>query len=126
MSEPATKFEQVHAILRWFSETECIESLYWNTVPGAILFWVQCNDMFWWGTADAEDVGRADIKDLQEAYQDLQKVDDNFTCYAPELWVARKRGMRPQTPWWDRERFPQEIKDLFLAAGPPRDRKEEG
>ena len=116
----------VEKLLRWFADTETRESLYWNFKADKLEFYILCNDMFWWGTADAEDVTAADVPELQRAYDDLDKFATDFTLYAPELWVARKRGMRPQTPWWDRERFPESVKQLFLDAGPPRDRKEEG
>jgi hypothetical protein len=86
--------------------------------------------MFWWGTADCEWITVEDLPELQRAYDDLEAVDNDpedkqfFSCYAPELWVARKRGMRPQTPWWQRVKEPGQA--LFLAAGPERDRRSEG
>jgi hypothetical protein len=86
---------------------------------------VGCNDMFWWATADGEPVTSEDVPELQRAWDDLWDEHCN-EVYAPWLWIARKRGMRPQRPWWDRERIPEKVKDLFCAAGPERDRKDEG
>jgi hypothetical protein len=127
-------------ILRWFADHDLCESLGWTTHRSALItyegepsgeihFFVLCNDMFWWGTADCEALNDEDIPALQQAYDDLKAADKDDICmwvYAPELWIARKRGMRPQTPWWDREKIPQPVKQLFLDAGPVRDRKDEG
>jgi hypothetical protein len=127
-------------LMRWFADHDLDEELRWTTHrsplvtyegedSGEIKFYVLCNDMFWWGTADCEWITTEDIPDLQRAYDDLKAADlDDICmwCYAPELWISRKRGMRPQRPWWDRERIPGPAKELFLAAGPHRDPKEEG
>jgi hypothetical protein len=132
-------------LMRWFADHDLDEELRWTThrsplvtwvdqngnsePSGEIKFYLLCNDMFWWGTADCEWIEIEDIPDLQKAYDDLKAADLDdvcMWCYAPELWISRKRGMRPQRPWWNREKIPQPVKDLFCAAGPERDPKDEG
>lgn len=123
-------------LLRWFADHDLCEDLGWTTHSSALLtyegepsgeikFFVLCNDMFWWGTADSEWVTNEDIPELQRAYDDLENSECH-EVWAPQLWISRKRGMRPQRPWWDRERIPDPVKELFKAAGPHRDPKEEG
>ena len=122
------------SVFAWFGDRELCEDIWWHTrenyrrtgEPSKITILVACNDMFWWATADAEEVTAADLPALQQAYDDLEKCGDCNEVYAPQLWVARKRGMRPQTPWWNREKIDGPVRALFLAAGPERDRKDEG
>lgn len=124
---------ETEEILYWFWEKDLRDSLSWGFRAGTneIFFWVNCSDVFYWGTADGEDITAADLPDLEQAYQDLIAASDpdNYLAnevYAPELWAARKRGMRPQRPWWYREKFLEPIKELFKAAGPERDPSTEG
>lgn len=113
-------------ILIWFAEHELQEDLWWSHRSGQIKFYILCNDMFWWATADLEEILPEDLPQLTQAYQDLEALGGCQEVWAPQLWISRKRQMRPQRPWWDRERLPEGAKGLFLAAGPPRDPKEEG
>lgn len=118
---------EIVKVFRWFGDNELCSDLWWRPGAGGFLeIFVRCNDMFWWATADAEEVTVADLPSLQQAYADLEKCGNCNEAYAPQLWVARKRGMRPQTPWWSREKFEDVVQALFLAAGPERDRKDEG
>jgi hypothetical protein len=116
-------------VMAWFGDNDMCEEVSWHrrSSAGGMRVLVGCSDVFWWGTADCEPVEVADLPDLEKARLDLANAGDPlFDYYAPALWVARKRGMRPQTPWWNRERIPIPVRDLFLAAGPVRDRKDEG
>lgn len=83
---------------------------------------VNVSDMFWWATADCEDVTEEDVPVLRATLAEVGGM------YGGLLWVARKRGMRPQSAVLNRPRsaelgFPLE---QLLAAGPERTRKEEG
>jgi hypothetical protein len=135
-----TDTTEMEALLRWFADHELDEDLRWTThrsplvtwvngetgetePSGPIRFYILCNDVFWWGTADCEWVTAADLPDLQATYDDLVMMD-GCEMYTPELWIARKRMMRPQRPWW--QDLTERVQSLFLAAGPERDPKEEG
>jgi hypothetical protein len=86
---------------------------------------INCNDMFYWATADAEAITGDDLAGIEEAIKDARAAEasdpigEGFSLYA-----ARKRKMRPQRPWM-KGRKPA-IRALYEAAGPERDPKDEG
>ena len=110
------------------------DGLTWRVKDGAVSFGANCSDVFYWGTADVEDITPEDLGLLDECLTDLMAVDAPYLL--PELFCARRRGMRPQTPFgrkYDRhtQQYPEDtmspkVRALFDAAGPVRDRKDEG
>jgi hypothetical protein len=88
-----------------------------------------CSDLFHWATADAEEVRPEDVPLLRQTLTDLKAIEkDNAesvaTAWLPELYAARKRGMRPQGAFYavgDIQREPLALVALFDAAGPERD-----
>ncbi|MCF0055538.1 hypothetical protein [Dyadobacter sp. CY356] len=76
-----------------------------------IEMFVICNDLFYWGCADGETIEMSDLDDFDQA----MKESPNF---GPDLWCARKRGMRPQGPFY--KSFTSEDAALFDKAGPER------
>lgn len=73
---------------------------------------VNCNDMFFWGCADGEDVAIEEIPALQECWT---LAPENGT----DLWISRKRCERPQGAYYtyiDEQYWP-----LFNACGPERE-----
>lgn len=79
--------------------------------------YVLCNDLFYWATADAEEITLEEIPELQACLKTSEK-------HGGLLWACRKRGMRPQQPYY--KHFTDDERKLFDAAGPVRDRKDEG
>jgi len=78
---------------------------------------VNCNDLFYWACADAEEIAVEEIGDLMNCL----KLSPG---YGVMLWCCRKRKMRPQSPWY--KRFSEDEKKLFDDCGPIRDPKDEG
>lgn len=69
--------------------------------PETVVLFVNCNDLFFWGCADAENVTYSEIQPLFEAF----RADGHRGV---ERWCCLKRGMRPQLPiaeWWRVEGF---------------------
>lgn len=62
---------------------------------GRLVCFVNCNDLFAWATADAEEVTPENIKVLEQTLKDVKDVG-GLTCYADNLFACRIRGMRPQ------------------------------
>lgn len=58
---------------------------------------VNCNDLFYWGTADCEPVtacyGSRDELDFWRLYEMTRTMDNGS-----DVWCCFQRGMRPQTP----------------------------
>ena len=79
---------------------------------GKPVMFVNCNDLFYWACADAEDITLEDIPDLERAISECPNLGHL-------LWCCRKRGMRPQGPFYNE--FTPEEAALFDQAGPERD-----
>ena len=112
-------------------DSDDTDELWWRTYndePGVLRFYVKCNDFFYWGTADVEEVTPSDLSDLAQAKVDAHGLGDKGLdeIWWPQLWVARKRKLRPQQPVYKKLFSSDEIKALFDAAGPERDPKTEG
>lgn len=52
---------------------------------------VNCNDLFWWGTADAEQCLPNELEDLYKAW----KADPRW---GPDIWCCHHRKLQPQVP----------------------------
>lgn len=95
------------------------DELWWRTdaeyAPVTLL--VNCNDLFFWGCADAEHLEPDNIADLEKAVADAKEAGDERHGHL--LWVARKRGLRPQGAYY--KYFKEGIKPLFDACGPERE-----
>jgi hypothetical protein len=87
---------------------------------------VLCNDLFWWGTADAEELPPLGFGEEDEApFWDLYARVRRDGHHGAEVWCCIHRGMRPQTPiekdWRTSGRWTPELEAL-----PPRNPKECG
>ena len=91
-------------------------------------FMFLCNDFFYWGCADGEVYEPGDLPLLESCAADLQAAGGCNEVYTPLLFCARKRGMRPQRPYfrtYDRENgtyvgdgLTPAARALFDACGP--------
>ena len=85
-----------------FAEAEDFEAgLYWRVdmTEGhgrEMRLSAECNDLFFWATADFEDITTGDIPLLRRTLEDLRAVD--AVEELGHLFAARKRKMRPQPP----------------------------
>jgi hypothetical protein len=99
----------------------------------SINLFVNCNDLFEWACADAEPITKEDMELFEQTAIDLLQLEydgtcSHATCYLPELYASRKRGMRPQGAWLygymrDGKKITycdEEVVPLFEAAGPER------
>jgi hypothetical protein len=100
-----------------------------RNLDGSVHLLVNCGDLFYWATADAEPLEIEDLPVLRQCLTDLQAADPmDGDCYLWELYCCRKRGMRPQWPFgrtYDRaiegyanDRIPRSVRALFDALGP--------
>lgn len=114
--EPAEAVE----VLACLERLNAYGLLYWMVEPDRTLpasqprlvhFYVLTNDVFWWGTADSEEVTVADLPELERAYKDAG------ARWAGALYVARKRQLRPQGCAYPTE---EHLIALFDACGPKR------
>lgn len=76
----------VKDLLVLVSKHDVMDELIWDT---DLTFYVNCNDVFFWGVADGEDVTKETLPILEQSLEDAGL--DGMTLYC-----ARIRGMRPQ------------------------------
>lgn len=63
--------------------------------PDSISLFVNCNDQFYWGTADAEEVGYVELKSLYDAW-----IADKH--WGMSIWCCHHRHLQPQKPMRER------------------------
>ncbi len=106
----------IFAVLSAFERAEVNDYLFWRVDGSEVRFYAMCNDVFWWATADAEDILADDIPLLYECLEAVKAIDKPYLL--PEYFASRKRGMRPQIPWF--KGLEPEVAELFNACGPER------
>lgn len=85
-----------------FAEAEDFENgVFWRVdiKPGAdrdMKLFAECSDLFFWATADAEEITVDDIPLLARTLLDLKLLDAEYEL--GHLFAARKRKLRPQKP----------------------------
>lgn len=114
----STKVEDILTILKTFGGFSDFQSddIWWRTDEkyAPVTFFVNCNDLFVWGCGDCEEITVADLPDLLKALED-SKDEKGRASHAELLWVARKRGFRPQVAFY--KYFSDREKELFDACG---------
>lgn len=85
-------------------------------------FSVICNDVFYRGLTDAEDINsQEDVDMLEQAIEDcLVALKPEGRYYSSCLFAARKRKMRPLTNEFS-QFMDEGIRNLFEACGPERE-----
>lgn len=103
--EELLKFASIHYIHNEIYWTEDLE------------FAILCNDVFFWGCADAEEITEDDLALLKDSVNDAG-------VFGTLLFCARKRKMRPQGAMY--KFIDKEYWSLFDEAGPERNPNDPG
>ncbi len=106
-------------VLALFALHDLQECLWWRCDGeyAPVTFFVNCNDLFFWACADAEQIELSDLPDIDRAILDAAAAVDCGHVYGLSLWPCRKRGMRPQNCCYTEH---QALWPLFDACGPER------
>lgn len=80
---------------------------------------VNCNDLFWWAVADAEEVTEDLLPDLKKAIKDCAKTVQFGEFFGTLLFCCRVRKMRPQNAYY--KYINEELWPLFDACGSERE-----
>lgn len=115
----------VFKVLRLFDQHDSEDDLCWRCgEEKSIKFFINCNDLFWWGVADGEEITPENFDDIEVALKDVITADPNLSSYeafdcALVLWCCRVRKMRPQGACYsEKEKL---LWPLYDAAGPERE-----
>lgn len=104
-------------------------SVWWRTRgdtfgTGDLAVYVPCSDLFTWGCADVEEIAAHDVHTLLDTVEETRSVlvSAGVSAWVEAdallLWVARKRGTRPQGAAY--AVLHPALWDLFDLAGPER------
>ena len=95
------------------------EMIWWRTDDeyAPVTFFVNCNDLFWWATADGEKVTPENVHLLKESFEDVAAIDD-CSALGDALFCCRVRKMRPQGAAYPKD---ERLWPLFDECGPDRD-----
>lgn len=94
-----SKYEFMIKVMNLMSQHNDRDSLFWRWSPKEkeMQFFVVCNDLFYWATADLERITPENLHLLKLSYEDCEKACPVMgTIYATEVFACRVRGMRPQ------------------------------
>lgn len=113
----AVEWDYARRVLSVFA-FDSTDSLFWRVDAdyAPLTFFVRCDDLFHWGTADLERVDRTDVSLLEQCADDV--TQHGHPSWAGELFAARRRAMRPQGAFYDD--IPHALHPLFDACGPHR------
>lgn len=123
---------------RILDDADCHDGFWWRAnekeyTPFKIL--INCNDLFYWACADAEEVTPDTLDTFEQAFADIRPFYAKWSAWkgphtegpplvmmttALLLYCCRVRKMRPQGAYYDA--FPPGVDDLFDAAGPDREK----
>jgi hypothetical protein len=106
-------------VLRVASEYDLFGDLFWHMrgQSAPVAFCINCNDLFEWACADAEEVTPENIAELEKACAECLAAGDKGCIYGGSLFCCRVRKMRPQGAAYPRNAA---VWPLFDACGPER------
>jgi hypothetical protein len=105
------------------TEFEYCDELWWRTKnadgKSDLTLWINCSDIFYWGTSDAEKITNDNIDLLEQTVAEVQEIVGQWDAdEAFVLWVSRVRGLRPQGAYY--KGIDPRLRPLFDVAGPER------
>lgn len=116
-----SNLEEILRVLAAVAEADHTDMVWWRTDEEytPVTFLVNCNDCFYWATADCEEITSENLPLFEQTLKDAREAEKTFgSIYAGELFAARVRKMRPQYASY--AEYPPEMWPLFDACGPER------
>jgi hypothetical protein len=114
------KTQEILELLKLVAKADYTDAIWWTCDNDELQFLVNCNDIFYWGCADAEEISTTeDFALFEQSYRDCIALD-SMSYDWPLLYCARKRNMRPQGTAYSSQ-IRKEVHELFNAAGPERE-----
>lgn len=117
-------YQSILRLLSIIERADSRDDLLWYVKGQHVDFCILCSDVFWWGTADFEEIYPEDLDDLEATLEECQALKKSkeapyAAVYATTLWVAKKRKMRPQGAFY--KNMDTKLAELFDKAGEKRE-----
>ncbi len=114
MNNPDFVFE----VLKYIGDEELHDMIWWTVKGEDVHFCINCSDLFFWGSADAEDITPESLPILKQSIEDCKKIEDSSWVYGCNLFASRIRKERPQGACYPSNK---DLWPLFDACGPERE-----
>lgn len=108
-------------VAKLVAKYDCHHEIFWHE---SLKVFALVNDVFYWGTADAEEITEENFPVLETAFADIIAASKNhegpflFGAEAIMLFACRIRNLRPQNAVL--KMLTAHILELFNACGPER------
>lgn len=117
-----TDTASIFKIMWVISKNDMQDQIWWNIAGKGddeeVRFFANTSDLFYWACADLEEITIDKLDLFLSAIKDTEEACGGGIAYAPELYAARVRQMRPQGAAYPEEK---ELWPLFDACGPERE-----
>lgn len=114
-------FQDIHKLVKTLAELD-IDNLWWRTEGDEVKVYVNCNDIFFWGCSDVEDIEVNDVELLKEVHEQLEAIKTGLSAYWIYLYCSRKRKMQPMQPQGAVYKcIPKEMWNLINECGEERE-----
>ena len=102
------------------SEGGSHDDIWWRTDGeyAPVTIWVNCSDLFYWGTADLEKITPENLPLLEQTMKDVKAAGVSPYVHGASVFACRSRKMRPQGAVYKDEE--SALIELFDACGPLR------
>ena len=110
----------VFDVLELLDQNDMCDMVTWTTnrKTKEVQFQVICNDLFFWGSADCEDLTPQNLSLLKQSIIDVNTIKPDYgTIYGISLFCTRIRQQRPQGAAYPENKA---LWPLFDACGPER------
>lgn len=111
----------VFRVLKLIADNDFYDYIHFSVKDDEILFYVICNDLFFWACSDAEGLDESNIDLLDKTIKEINNLkseEPGFQYDAPILFCCRSRKMRPQKKYY--KYISKETHHLFDACGEER------
>lgn len=92
--------ETLIRVLAVWESCDISDGITWRVHEQDVKVFALCNDLFWWATADLEEITEDDLPLLERCAADLRTVNAEY--FLGELFASRQRGNDdpPLPPMW--------------------------
>jgi len=103
-------------VIKFLAKNELADLVFIMERDGELEIAENCNDLFYWASADMEEITVGNLPVYEQAITDCLAA--GFVAYAGTVFACRMRKMRPQIPCY--AHYPKQIWPLLDACGPAR------
>lgn len=102
-------------LLEFLYQEDLQDMVWWSVIDRKPRFMITCSDIFFWGSADGEDITEENFDILKQSIKEVKEIDEYEVYQGCYLFVARVRRERPQGAAYPDNK---DLWKLFDTCGP--------